>query len=112
MKGTPTFLQKKITDQIDEFCGIKELVKFLNRFQLHKTPFEKLQVFSLIQYYESLYLYTVPVEEDCIDMRESGLNLLEFLNKEKCLKECDYLFFVTDLVDYGLQYNSKVRRLA
>jgi hypothetical protein len=112
LKGTPTFLQKKITDQIDDFCGITELVKFLNRFQHNKTPSEKLQCFTVINYYESLYLYKVPVEDDCIDFRQSGLEILEFLNREKCLKDCNYLFFLTDLLDYSLEYNSKVRRLA
>jgi len=112
MKKKQSFLQKRTIERIENFCGIKELTKYLNRLKNNQTPINKLHILTTIQYYESLYLYYVSVEDDFIDYKENAMDTVKFLNEQNLLKDCQYLCFLVDLINDGLEYTSKIRRLA
>lgn len=112
MNKKKSFLQNQTINRIDEFCGIKELTKFLRRFQFNKKPYEKLQIHTMIQYFESLYLYYVPLEDDLIDYRDSALDTVAFLNENKYLNDCQYLYFLSDLITSNLEHTKNIKRLA
>ena len=107
-----SFLQKSIIKRIDDFCGIENLVSFLNRLQNNKSTSDKLRVLTLIHYYQSLYLYYVPVEDDCIDYRDTAIETVAFLNNQKNTKDSDYIIFLIDTINNGLEYTSKIKKLA
>tara|TARA_R100001377_G_C3143311_1_gene93518 strand:+ start:302 stop:640 length:339 start_codon:yes stop_codon:yes gene_type:complete len=112
MTKKTSFLQKSIIKRIDDFCGIEKLVSFLNRLQNNKSPSDKLRVLTLIHYYQSLYLYYVPVEDDCIDYRDSALDTVAFLENYKNTKDADYVCFLINLISFGLDYTVKIKKLA
>ena len=112
MNSKTSFLQKVIIKRIDDFCGIENLSSFLTRFQNNKSSIDKLRILTIQHYYKSLYLYYVPVEEDCIDYRETAFDALTFLNGQKNSRDSDFVCFLIDLINAGLNYNAKIIKLA
>ena len=112
MTNKRSFLQNKITTRIDNLCGIENLVKFLKRFKNTLPSHQKLYALSIIQYYESLYLYYVDVESDCVNNRDTAIEWLSFLNEYKCVRDCSKLDFLVDSIGKGLEYSDKTRKLS
>tara|TARA_B100000809_G_scaffold227977_1_gene240663 strand:- start:717 stop:1055 length:339 start_codon:yes stop_codon:yes gene_type:complete len=112
MNKKTSFLQKAIMNQIDDFGGVEKLNDFLNIFKINKNPSDKLHVLTMQHYYQSLYLYYVPVEDDCIDYRDSAIDTVAFLENYKNTKDADYVCFLINLISFGLDYTVKIKKLA
>ena len=112
MTKKTSFLQESIIERIDKFCGIEKLDRFLTRFQDNKSSAEKLRILTIQHYYKSLYLYYVPVEEDCIAYRDTIFDNLAFLKGQKDSRDSDYVRFLINNISAGLNYIEKIKKLA
>ena len=112
MSEKTSFLQRSTMNKIDKFCGIENLSNFLNRFQNNKKPSNKLIILLMLHYYQSLYLYDVPVEDDYIEYRDTAIDTIAFLNSQKNIKDSHYVVFLISVINGGLDYTSKIKKLA
>jgi len=103
-------LQIELIKRIDNFYGVDELIKFLESYTktLHGT--EKISFFNLIHYYEALYLYYVPVENDVIEYIDAAIETIQLLQKLNSRENNKYLFFLIGLIGYSLKYNEKNKK--
>jgi len=106
-----SFLQKATINRINKFCGIENLVSFLKRLQNNKSPTDKLRILTIQHYYQSLYLYYVQVEDDCIDYRNTILDTVAFLENHKNSRDSDYVCFLIDIINDSLNYTKKIKKL-
>ncbi len=104
--------QKELINILNAFCGIDELTRFLQKFKRTLPVEDKMNILSLIHYYQSLYLYKVPVESDSIEYRAFIIETLNLLKKSQNAKSCKYLIFLIDLIEGSLERSKNMRFLA
>lgn len=105
-------LQDKMKKKIDDFCGIKSLVDFLEKFRNTVNKSDKIYFNNMIDYFSLLYMQSVPVEEHAVTYKEASLktiSVLEFYNNEGRIEKMNFL---KDLISFKLEAVSNIKGLA
>ena len=103
-------LQELIVQEINDFGGIEQVTAALKR--LRKFVSEKRRLDNLVIYYNLLYTQKQDIESDFLhyyrDIFETKDFLLEF-NKNR---EDETITFMIYLIDFQVDYLSKIRRIS
>lgn len=105
-------LQDKMKMKIDDFCGIKSLVEFLEKFSNTINDSDRIYFNNMIDYFSLLFIQVVPVEEHAVKYREASLktiSVLEFYNKDGRIEKMNFL---KDLISFKLEAVSNIKGLA
>jgi hypothetical protein len=104
-------LQEQLISRIDGFCGVDKLIAKLEKYKQTLPAHERIMFINFIHYYQSLYLFYVPVEKDFVFYRNAVILHLNLLEKHIEVTNCRYLKFLYKNTTYGAAYTKDIRRL-
>jgi len=107
-------LQNIIISKINEFCGKQVFISTLKELKLTCSQDEQDTLDNTIMYYRLLYNMTIDYERDVINyqvLRQKILDILIEKHMEYNLRFNDFLLFFIDLIIFGDNYVTGLRRL-
>ena len=107
-------LQNIIITKINEFCGKQVFISSLKELKLTCNQYEQDILDNTIIYYRLLFNMTLDYERDIVNyhiLRQKVLDILIEKHMEFNLRYNDFLLFFIDLILFGDNYVTGVRKL-
>jgi hypothetical protein len=107
-------LQNIIITKINEFCGKQVFISTLKELKLICNQDEQETLDNTIMYYRLLFNMTIDYERDVINyhvLRQKVLDILIEKHKEYNIRYNDFLLFFKELIHYGDNYVTGIRKL-
>lgn len=103
-------LQEQMKLKINQFCGIEELTKDLDKLRNFTT--EKKWFDNINFYFNSLYTQRVEVEKHAVEYRQATVDSIDFLEKFNEGRNLPTVNFLIYLINYKLSYVAGIRKIS
>jgi hypothetical protein len=105
-------LQNMTVERIDNFCGLENLIKFLQKLKVNATLEEKTLILNTIICLKLCYKTKMNLADLIYEYKYISITTLNFFIELNKKRPSPMLDFLIDLKTFKLHYVSTIRKLA